>query len=78
MPDEPQNTAGEEAAKKLISLAEAAELSGFSKGHMRLLVSRKIIWGTKIGRNWVTTEEAVRNYLATNRRPGPKTKDRKS
>lgn len=73
MSDVPPNTTGEEAADKLISLAEAAELSGLSQGHLRLLVSEGKIWGTKIGRNWVTTEDTVRDYLATDRRPGPKT-----
>jgi excisionase family DNA binding protein len=75
MPGDSSETAGEEAARRLISLAEAAELSGLSQGHLRLLVSRGKIWGTKIGRNWVTTETAVKEYLATERRPGPKPKD---
>lgn len=66
---------GEETADKLISLAEAAEISGLSQGHLRLLVNQKKIWGMKIGRNWVTTEEAVQAYLATDRRPGPKSRD---
>ena len=56
----------------LISLAEAAELSGMSQSHIRLLVRTGKISGKKIGRNWVTTEESLRNYLATDRRPGPK------
>ena len=57
----------------LISLSEASELSGLSKSHLRLLVRKKILWGQKIGRNWVTTEDAVKQYLAQERRPGPKT-----
>ena len=75
MPDEPSESAGEEVAKQLISLAEAAEISGLSAGHLRLLVNQGKIWGTKIGRNWVTTEKAVQDYLAKDRRPGPKPKD---
>jgi excisionase family DNA binding protein len=75
MPDESNDPAGEEAARKLISLAEAANISGLSQAHLRLLVRQGKIWGTKIGRNWVTTEEAVREYLATDRRPGPKSKE---
>ena len=74
MPSKPRKFAGEDAAKRLISLAEAAKLSGLSQGHLRLLVSRGVIWGTKIGRNWITTDEAVREYLARERRPGPKTR----
>lgn len=62
----------ERAAKRLISLAEAAEISGLSPSHLRYLVQRRIIWGQKIGRNWVTTEEAVREYKAKGIRPGPK------
>jgi len=58
----------------LISLKDAAENSGLSPNHLRLLVSRGDIWGKKIGRNWVTTLQAVNEYLARDRRPGPKTK----
>jgi len=59
---------------ELISLREAAELSGLSASHLRLLVSRGDIWGQKIGRNWVTTAEAVQRYVAQDHRPGPKPK----
>jgi len=64
----------EEAAKRLISLAEAADISGLSPGHLRLLVRRGVVWGRKLGRNWVTTEEAVKEYVARGVRPGPKPK----
>jgi hypothetical protein len=56
----------------LISLREASKLSGLSTSHLRLLVSRGDIWGLKLGRNWVTTAQTVREYLAQDRRPGPK------
>ena len=59
----------------LIPLREAAKLSGLSAGHLRLLVSRGDMWGTKLGRNWVTTTQAVQEYLAQDRRPGPKPKE---
>jgi len=49
---------------ELISLREAAELGGLSAGHLRLLVSRGNMWGMKLGRNWVTTAQAVEDYLA--------------
>lgn len=74
MPEKSLSTSGQDAAEKLISLAEAAEISGLSAGHLRLLVSQKKLWGIKIGRNWVTTEQAVRDYIATDPRPGPKPK----
>ena len=59
---------------ELISLTEASELSGLSAGHLRLLVRRGKLWGVKLGRNWVTTAQAVEEYLAQDRRPGPKPK----
>ena len=60
--------------EELITLEEAAELSGLSPPHLRLLVRRGKIWGKKIGHNWLTTAQAVREYLARDRRPGPKPK----
>jgi excisionase family DNA binding protein len=59
---------------ELLSLQEAAKLSGLSAGHLRLLVRRGDIWGEKLGRNWITTAQAVEEYLARDRRPGPKPK----
>jgi len=57
---------------ELIPLSQAAELSGLSQPHLALLARRGELWATKVGRNWVTTKEAVREYLARDRRPGPK------
>lgn len=75
MSENEKKSTGEEAARKLISLAEASELSGLSSGHLRLLVRQGKLWGAKIGRNWVTSEDVVRDYLAQERRPGPKPKE---
>ena len=61
---------------ELISLHEAAEVSGLSPTHLRLLVSSGEVWGKKVGRNWVTTAQAVREYQARNVRPGPKPKNK--
>ena len=58
----------------LITLKQASQLSGLSPSHLRLLVSRGDIWGVKLGRNWVTTFQAVKEYLAQDRRTGPKSK----
>ena len=59
---------------ELISLADAAELSGLSHAHLRLLVREGEVWGKKLGRDWFTTLQAVREYLARDHRPGPKPK----
>ena len=68
--DEEQPTLNE-----LISLQEASNLSGLSHDHLRRLAGQGNLWAKKIGRNWVTTEQAVREYLSIDRRSGPKKKD---
>lgn len=60
---------------ELISLREAVELSGLSASYLRLLVSRGNIWGMKLGRNWVTTAQAVEEFLSRDRRRRPKPKN---
>jgi hypothetical protein len=60
---------------ELITLQEATKISGLSQRHLRLLVSQGELWGQKLGRDWFTTELAVRGYLARDRRPGPKPQD---
>jgi excisionase family DNA binding protein len=55
----------------LISLSEAAERTGLSASHLRLLVRNGDLWGRKIGRNWLTTSQAIKEYLAIDRKPGP-------
>jgi len=57
---------------ELIPLNQAAEVSGLSPDHLRRLVRTGELWGRKVGRNWVTSMEAVRKYLARDRKPGPK------
>lgn len=70
-----ENGVSNETAIQFVSLAEAADLSGLSHSHLRLLVRQDKIWGIKIGRDWLTTKEAVKAYLATERRPGRKPDD---
>jgi hypothetical protein len=57
---------------ELISLQEGSELSGLTHPHLALLIRQGKLWGKKIGRNWVTTEKAVKEYLALDRKRGPK------
>ncbi len=59
---------------ELISLSEAAKLSGLSHSHLRLLARNGEIWVKWLGRGWFTTKKAVQEYLARDRRPGPKPK----
>jgi hypothetical protein len=57
---------------ELLPLNTAAERCGLSASHLRLLVRQGEVWGIKLGRNWLTTEAAVRLYLARAVKPGPK------
>jgi hypothetical protein len=57
---------------KLISVKEAADISGLTPRHIRLLLSRGTVWGVKMGRDWFTSVEAIEDYIAQDRRPGPK------
>jgi hypothetical protein len=72
--DNKRNNREQPKLDELISLREASELSGLSQGHLSLLIRKGELWGTKIGRNWVTTEKSVRGYIIRDRRPGPKPK----
>ena len=50
--------------ERLISLTEAAALSGLSAVHLRHLAEKGKLRARKIGRDWLTTTEAVAEYLA--------------
>jgi len=69
-----ESNSGQPNIKELITFAEAARLSGFTDRHLRKLASQNQLWAVKLGRNWFTTAQAVKEYLAKTRRPGPKSK----
>jgi excisionase family DNA binding protein len=72
-----QNSSGgslENLTSNLISVTEASRRSGLTTGHLRKLLREGQIEGVKIGRNWLTTEEAVQAYLQQEIKPGPKPK----
>ena len=56
----------------LITLQEAAELSGLSYSHLRLLARKGTIWATRLGHEWLTTQQAINDYLAQDRKRGRK------
>lgn len=60
--------------QQLLSLAEAANLSGLSHSHLRTLANQKKLWSIKKGKSWLTTETALRQYLENAPKPGPKPK----
>ena len=49
--------------ERLISLREAAALSGLSHAHLRWLARKGKLEATRMGRDWFTTEKAVSLYL---------------
>ena len=54
-------------AADLLSLREAAARTGLSASHLRLLARTGRVEAQRIGSYWVTTEAAVRAYLADER-----------
>ena len=53
---------------------EASKRCGLSASQVRKLVREGQIKGIKVGWSWLTTEEAVLEYLKEEHRPGPKPK----
>ena len=50
-------------AEELITLRQAADKCGLSVSHLRLLARTRRLQARKIGRDWVTTLDAVERYL---------------
>lgn len=49
--------------KKIISLNQAAQISGYTQDYLGYLIRKGEIKGTKKGKAWFTTEEEINNYL---------------
>ena len=47
---------------ELISLAQAADLSGFTYNFLKEIAQSGRLKAKKIGRNWATTEAAIEEY----------------
>jgi len=50
---------------KFISLKQAVEISGYTQDYLGSLIREKKLKGKKIGRDWFTTERAVKRYIST-------------
>jgi hypothetical protein len=57
-------------SEELISLAEAAVISGLSPTHLNHLARTGGLMARKVGRNWVTTRAAVEDYMRDARKRG--------
>lgn len=69
-----------ELATKVISVTEASEIvvngESLSARHINRLIQEGKMAGIRLGRNYFTSREAVRDYLYTDRRTGPKSDKR--
>ena len=63
------------SAYDLISLRQATDICGLSQPHLRLLVRDQKIWAVKIDTMWLTTEDAILDYMKQDRKTGPKPKN---
>lgn len=52
-----------ENLKKVISLSEASKIYGYHSDYLSSLIRKGEIKGKKVGGNWFTTEEAIKEYL---------------
>jgi len=58
-----------ESTESLISVPKTATMLGISIPYTQQLLRLGKIEGQKIGRDWFTTEEAIKAYLTSRRRP---------
>ena len=49
--------------EELISLRQAAGISGYTTNHLRLLISKDELWAKKIDSFWVTTAKSIQDYM---------------
>lgn len=70
--DDSNSNADQPNLNDLITLREAAEISGLTTRHLRHLATIGELWAKKLGGSWLTTAHAVKEYVARDRRPGPK------
>lgn len=65
--------------RDLLTVYEAKKESGLSTGYLRLLLGRGVLKGSQaevtVGRKiWLITRASLKSFLATKRKPGPKSK----
>lgn len=52
-----------ESLKKIITLKQAAELTGYNQDYLGYLVRNGEIKAKKVGRNWMTTEQEIQSFI---------------
>ncbi|MBI2625609.1 hypothetical protein HYW68_00980, partial [Candidatus Parcubacteria bacterium] len=53
---------GQKLQSQYLPLREAAQLTGYSQGHLTLLLRLGHLSGKKVGRRWYTTPAALARY----------------
>ena len=59
-----------EDKERLISLAEASELYGFSQGYLRQIARKGRLKAQKIAKTWLTTPVDVEDYIDSRQKRG--------
>jgi excisionase family DNA binding protein len=72
-----QKTPASEHFREEISTVEAAEKYHLTPSYIARLARTHVIQARKFRRDWIINEEALREYLAQPRKPGPKSQKRK-
>jgi hypothetical protein len=60
----------QEDKTRLISLAEATELYGFNSDYLGQLARRGRLRAQKVGNSWVTTPQALEDFIASRKKRG--------
>lgn len=55
---------------RLISLPEAVDLYGLSHSYLRSLAKKGRLQAQKIGTSWVTTPQAIEDYISSREKRG--------
>jgi len=58
-----------------LTCSEAAQLTGYSRDHIGLLVRRGTVLGHKFGRDWVVDAKSLFAYVKGSPKPGRKSVD---
>lgn len=61
-----------DAHRKTVTTPEAARLSGLSKNYLATLLRKGKLEGFQLARDWFVYLDSLEQFLATNRKPGPK------
>ncbi len=59
-----------EDKSQLISLPEASEIYGLSHSYLRALAQKGRLDAKKVGNSWVTTPQAVEDYIRSRQKRG--------